>query len=197
MNPRAQLIVDELDRHRHQFAPFCRALSAAELGTAVPGSPWTVKDYIAHLATIDGMIAYGFQALVGGAFAPAPDIPLGEPFDIDDWNEAAIRARRGAAVAELLDEAAGHRANLVRCFAALEDAQLDLPIPFGARRATGLPDAPVPLRAVAWAIAVHDPNHTQDILRALPARAHEPFVREWLAAAHHTDIDPEIARRRA
>lgn len=197
MNPRAQLIVDELARHRHQFAAFCQLLSAAELATPIPASPWTVKDYIAHLATIDGLIAYRFQALSGGAFAPAPDIAIGEPFDIDDWNAAAIRARRGATVAQLLDEAAAHRADLVRCFSALTDAQLDLPIPFGARRASGLPDAPVPLRAVAWAIAVHDPNHTQDILRALPAWVNAPFVKEWLAASYHTDIDPEIALRRA
>ena len=50
----------------------------------------------------------------------------------------------------------------------MDDAQLDMMVPFGSRRATNLPDAPVTLRSVRWAIAVHDPNHTQDILRAMP-----------------------------
>lgn len=197
MNPRAQLIVDELARHRHQFEPFCRSLTNEELAAPIPASSWTVKDYIAHLGTIDGFIAYSFQAIVGLNSAPAPDVAAAQPFDIDDWNEAAIAARRGATVEQLLAEAAIHRRNLVRCIAAMDDAQLDMTMPFGSRRATGLPDAPVKLRSVLWAIAVHDPNHTQDILRALPRRATDPAITEWLASAHYTDIDPEIALRRA
>lgn len=197
MNPRAQLIVDELARHRHQFEAFCRALNDDELATPIPNSSWSVKDYIAHLATIDGLIAHNFQAIAGVGDVPAIDIPVAQPFDIDDWNEVAIAARKPATVEQLLAEAAEHRADLVRVFAAVDDARLDLAIPFGSRRASGLPDAPVKLREVMWAIAVHDPNHTQDILRALPRRAATPFVAEWLASSHVTEIAPEIALRRA
>ena len=197
MNPRVQLIIDELARHRHQFEPFCRSLSEEELAARIPGSSWTVKDYIAHLGTIDGLIAYNFQRFVGLDVVPAPDIPVGRPFDIDDWNDAAIRARRPATVEQLLDEATWHRAHLVRCLSAMDDTHLDMLIPFGSRRATGLPDVPVKLRSVLWAIAVHDPNHTQDILRAIPRRAGVPFVAEWLASADQATIDPEIARRRS
>src|SRR2546430_1796436 len=64
MNPRVQLILDEQARHRHQFEAFCRSLTEPELETAIPGSTWTVKDYIAHLGTIDGLIAHNFQQLV-------------------------------------------------------------------------------------------------------------------------------------
>ena len=45
----------------------------------MPGSHWSVKDYIAHLCTIDGLIAPGFAAQVGQS-APFPDIPF--PNDI-------------------------------------------------------------------------------------------------------------------
>jgi len=197
MNPRVQLIVDELSRHRYQFEAFCRALSDDELAASIPASAWTVKDYIAHLATIDGLIAHNFQAVAGISDVPPIDIPTAQPFDIDDWNEAAIAARKSASVEQLLAEAAVHRADLVRVFAAVDDARLDMQIPFGSRRASGLPDAPVKLREVMWAIAVHDPNHTQDILRALPERAETPFVAEWLASAHVSEIAPEIALRRA
>jgi uncharacterized damage-inducible protein DinB len=197
MNPRVQLILDELFRHRHQFEAFCRALGDDELAAPIPASTWTVKDYIAHLATIDGLIAHNFQAVAGVSDVPPIDIPAAQPFDIDDWNEAAIAARKPASIEQLLAEAAAHRADLVRVFAAVDDARLDMQIPFGSRRASGLPDAPVKLREVMWAIAVHDPNHTQDILRALPGRAETPFVAEWLASAHVTEIAPEIALRRA
>lgn len=197
MNPRVQLLIDELARHRHQFESFCRSLTGEELATPIPGSSWRVKDYIAHLATIDGLIAHNFQAIAGVNVAPASDIPVAAPFDIDDWNDAAITARRDATVEQLFQEAARHRESLVRCLAAMDDAHLDMMIPFGSRRATGLPDVPVKLRSVLWAIAVHDPNHTQDILRALPHRAGAPFVQEWLASSHFTDIDPEITLRRS
>jgi len=197
MNPRVQLLLDELSRHRRQFETFCRSLRAEELSTPIPDSPWTVKDYIAHLAAIDGLIAHGFQRAVGLEVAPAPDVRAAAPFDIDDWNAAAVLARRDASVEELLAEAAEHRAHLLQVIAAMDDSRLDMLVPFGSRRASGLPDVPVRRRSVLWAIAVHDPSHTQDILRALPERAGMSFVQEWLASSHASDIDPEIARRRA
>jgi hypothetical protein len=117
--------------------------------------------------------------------------------DIDDWNDVAVAARAGASIDDLLAEAARHRANMVRGIEAVSDAALDAQVPFGARRATGLPDVLVPYRSILWAIAVHDPNHTNDILRALSHRREEPFVREWLATSHYEDIHPEITARRS
>ena len=73
MNIRSRLIIDELARHRVQFECLCRSLDAPELATVIPGSHWTVKDYIAHLATIDGLIANNFGAMVGLSL-PAPDV---------------------------------------------------------------------------------------------------------------------------
>jgi hypothetical protein len=197
LNPRVQLLIDELHRHRNQFEVFCRSLTDDELAAVVPNSPWTVKDYIAHLATIDGLIAYSFQAAVGRSDIPPMDVPPTEPMDIDDWNALIVPARRDKSVEELLAEAAKHREAMVGCWALLGDEQLDSTIMFGARKATGLPDVPVPLRAVLWAISVHDPNHTSDMLRAIPHKKEVPFVREWIATSHYEDIHPDITARRS
>jgi hypothetical protein len=58
-----------------------------------------------------------------------------------------------------------------------------------------LPATTVRLEDLLWAIALHDPNHTQDILRALPHR--EPDVRDWLASADFQRVPEEITARRA
>jgi hypothetical protein len=195
-NPRVQLVLDELARHRNQFETFVRSLSEEELARAVPDTPWTVKDYVAHLATIDGLIASGFQAFAGQSSAPPMDIPVEGPFDIDDWNAAAVRARAGASVDDLLEEAGRHRADMVRVFAALDESQLETRVPYGTRRASGLPDTPVALREIIWAISLHDPTHTRDIMRALPEREKEPWIREWLSSVAVDTVHPDIAARR-
>ena len=60
----------------------------------------------------------------------------------------------------------------------MDDAQLDMMVPFGSRRATSLPDAPVKLRSVRWAIAVHAPNHPPDSPGATPGRADLPYIKD-------------------
>ena len=99
MNPRVQLVLDEFARHRTQFETLCHSLTEDELSAVVPGSHWTVKDYIAHLCTIDGLIAPGFAAQVGQS-APLPDIPFPNPFDIDEWNDAAVQSRKARRIDE-------------------------------------------------------------------------------------------------
>jgi hypothetical protein len=58
-----------------------------------------------------------------------------------------------------------------------------------------LPPTQVRLEDLLWAIALHDPNHTQDILRAIPHR--EPDVRDWLASCDFGRVPEEITARRA
>jgi hypothetical protein len=79
---------------------------------------------------------------------------------------------------------------------ALSDAQLDMMIPFrGDRKAIDLPATQVQLEDLLWAIALHDPDHTRDILRAVPHR--DPDVREWLASCDFGRVPEEITARRA
>ena len=192
---RIQPILDEQGRHRERFETFCRSLSPAELATTVPGAPWTVHGYIAHLATIDSLISPLLAPLAGIAGIAPPDPPPPAPFDIDDWNEAIVPMRAGASVADLLTESQKHRAEFVRVLSALTDGQLDMMIPFGGdRKVIDLPATTVRLEDLLWAIALHDPNHTQDILRAIPHR--EPDAREWLTSVDFARVPDAITARR-
>lgn len=196
MNPRARLVIDELARHRVQFEAVVRSLSEEELAAPVPESPWTVKDYIAHLCTIDGLIAAGFGGMVGVA-APPPDVPVPQPFDIDDWNEEAVRQRRGTTVDELLAEGARHRVNIAEMVGKMTDAHLDAVIPYGGdRKALGIPATPVRFGGLLWGIAIHDPTHTRDILRALPGRSTEPAISEWLASVNDSLVPQGVRDQR-
>lgn len=196
MNPRIRLVVDEFARHRVQFETLCRELSEGELAAAIPGSPWTVKDYVAHLCTIDGLIVPGFAAMVGQQ-APLPDTPFPQPFDIDDWNEAAVRSRADRTIDDLLAEAAGHRELLIRAISEFTDEQLDRVIDYGGDRKTlNLPKSRVRFGGLLWGIAIHDPTHTRDILRALPERAEEPWISEWLASVSDSLVPQGVKEQR-
>jgi len=196
MTLRVQAILDEMARNRERFEAFCRSLSAEELATPVPDTPWTVHGYITHLCTIESLISPFFGPMVGITDIPRPDTPPPVPFDIDEWNEAMVPKRADASLDELFAEAARHRANYIRVIEALSDSHLDAMIPFGGdRKVIDLPATTVRLEDLAWAIAQHDPKHTQDILRALPQR--EPDVRDWLASVDFERIPEEINARRA
>jgi hypothetical protein len=155
-----------------------------------------VKDYIAHLCTIDGLIVPRFAAMVGQQ-APLPDTPIPNPFDIDDWNEAAVMSRRGKGVEALLEEAAGHRERLLAAVAAFTDAHLDQEILYGGdRKVLGIPPSRVRFGGLLWGVAIHDPTHTRDILRALPHRASESWLREWLASVSDALVPQGVREQR-
>jgi uncharacterized damage-inducible protein DinB len=196
MNPRTQLIVDELARHRVQFEHLCRSLSDEELRAAIPQSHWTVRDYIAHLCTIDGLIAAGFGPMVGLEF-PQPEVPLPRPFDIDDWNEAAVRSREGTSIDDLLSEGRMHRERMAAAIGRMTDAELDQVIAYGGDRKTlNLAPSRVRLGGLLWGIAIHDPTHTADILRALPGRQGESWITEWLASVNDSLVPEGVKEQR-
>jgi len=194
--PRIQPILDEQARHRTAFEAFCRSLSDEELATPVPSAPWTVHGYVTHLSTIEALITPFLAPLVGIADVPRPEVAPPSPFDIDEWNEEMVPLRAGSSVDDLLAEAAKHRAEFVRVLSKLTDQQIDMMIPFGGdRKVIDLPATTVRLGDLLWAIALHDPNHMGDILRALPQR--EPEIHDWLASADQDSVSEEIRARRA
>ncbi len=196
MNPRIQLVVDEFARHRRQFTVFCHALTPDELATPIPGSHWTVFDYIAHLCTIDGLIVPGFAAQVGDS-APLPDTPFPNPFDIDEWNDAAVQSRRNASIDDLLAESDIHRERMIRSISKFTDAHLDAIIDYGGdRKSLNLPKSKVRFGGLLWGIAIHEPTHTRDIIRALPARGQQAWIAEWLASTSDALVPQGVKEQR-
>lgn len=162
----------ETNANRAVFEVFCRSLSEEDLATPVPDAIWNVKDYIAHLASIDIWVGEWFEHQADGT----PWRPTGEggaTFDIDVWNEAQILERRDASVEDLLLEAAAEREKLWSAVDRFSPEVLDAKFDFRGANITFLRYMQL------W--AMHDPAHSADILRALPAKNTEPMVRTWLA----------------
>ncbi len=53
MNGTVAQVVPVIRENRRKFEDFCYSLSDAQLARPVPSSTWIVKDFAAHLATLD------------------------------------------------------------------------------------------------------------------------------------------------
>lgn len=184
MIPRVQAVTDTIAGERARFARFCRALSADELAQPVPESTWIVKDFISHLATIDGPITAWFAAIADRT--PSRGAALGSDggaWSVDRFNDEAVAKRRARSVDEVLAEAAGEREALLRVLARLTDEQLDRTIHFGGDSKRAPRDIPFAQYLQGW--ARHDVIHVADMLKGLPERRDDPEIVAWLG-------DPEI-----
>jgi len=178
MHPDVASVVEELDGHRARFESFCRSLSDDELNRSVPASTWLVRDFIAHLATIDGPITEMFAAVAEGR-DPGIRTADGTRWNVDDWNEDQVQARRTLTVEQLLAEAAASRAPLREALMRLDEDALARKLKFGgdAKRAPGERE----LRGFMSGWCKHDPMHAADMLRALPERlAASHDLRAWI-----------------
>lgn len=175
MHPDVEAVITELDAHRARFKQFCRSLSDEELERDVPKSTWKVRDFIAHLGTIDGPVGQMFRSVHAGE-DPGIRSTDGARFDVDDWNEGRIQERRNLNVEELLAEAAIARARLRNDLAALdaEDLAKNLKFQGDARR----PPAEYPLGLYIRGWCKHDPMHAMDMARALPEKR-TPELESW------------------
>ena len=118
MEAEVEDILAELDGHRMQFIVLCRSLNDEQLARPVPKSTWIVRDFIAHLGTIDGPVAQMFRSLHEGV-DPGVRSGDGQRWDVDRWNESRIQERRTKSVDELLFEAAAERTALRAVLASL------------------------------------------------------------------------------
>jgi len=175
MHPDVEVVLAELDAHRMQYIVLCRSLSEEQLNRPVPQSTWLVRDYIAHLATIDGPVGEMFHTVHEGGDAGIRGAD-GDRWDVDRWNEDRIQERRALAVDELLMEAATERTKLRGYLAALTEKDLATKIKFqgDARR----PPAEVELRAYLRGWCKHDVMHAVDMMRAVPERM-TPRLEHW------------------
>lgn len=175
MDPDVAKVVDELDAHRTRFEAFCRTLSAEELGRPVPRSTWLVRDFIAHLATIDVPVGEMFRSVRDGQ-DPGIRNDDGGRWDVDDWNEQKVVPRRDQSVEALLAEAAETRAVLRAHLGALTKTDIDRAIKFGGDGKR--PPGQIELRQYLRGWCKHDPMHAVDMMRALPERM-TPELKAW------------------
>jgi DinB superfamily len=176
-HPIVSRVIDELAAHRATFEAYCRSLSEEQLNRPVPQSTWLVRDFIAHLATIDEPVGEMFQTVHAGR-DPGIRTQDGERWDVDRWNEDRIQERRAWSVEEVLGEAAKTRGELLVHLSALDENDLAKALKFGgdARRAP----AEYPLGAYIQGWCKHDPMHALDMSRALP-EAMTPELEQWFA----------------
>lgn len=177
MEPAVATIISELDEHRVRFEAFCRSLTAAELDRPVPASTWLVRDFIAHLATIDGPVSQMFRNIQAPPPPAAPGSATGAAWDVDRWNDSRVAERRARSVEDILAEAATARASLKQTLQTMAPANLEYDMPFGGD--SKRPAAKVRFLSYLQGWCKHDPMHVADMLRALPERR-TPEVNDWL-----------------
>jgi len=120
MVPRVQATIAGLTEERARVERFARSLTAEELVRPVPGTGWTVSDFVAHV------------------------------FDVDRFNESAVSARRGRSVEDNLAEGASLRDRLVAVIERFTDDTLDSVIRFGGDRKRPPVDLPLGQFLMSW-----------------------------------------------
>jgi hypothetical protein len=170
-------VITAIVDNRTRFEAWCRSLSEEQMNRPVPDSTWVVRDFIAHLGTLDPMMERWFRDAAGGQadFRRGAD---GGSFDIDHFNDAEVAARRAWPLDRVFNEAAANRERLIDALRALTDETIERNVYFGgdAKRRPG--EFALKLFLSGW--AQHDPIHVADMLKALPELADDPDLRAWI-----------------
>ncbi|MEX2247582.1 MAG: maleylpyruvate isomerase N-terminal domain-containing protein [Dehalococcoidia bacterium] len=171
-------VVSAIEANRTKFEAFCRSLSDEELDRPVPDSTWLVRDFVAHLGTLDPQLQRWFDAASDGKPIDGADGPAGDSFDIDAFNGAVVAERRTWPLERVLAEAASNRAGMIASLRRMADEQAQAKMYFAgdAKR----PAATIPLNLFLAGWAQHDPIHVADMVKALPERAGDAELRAWL-----------------
>jgi uncharacterized damage-inducible protein DinB len=171
-------LTQQFRANRQRFEAFCRSLRDEELSRPVPNSTWTVKDFVAHLATLDTELIRWFEAVREGNTLAPPRSEDGSTFDVDKWNDARIAERRDWPLSQILEEAAGNRQAFLEALSQLTDEQIDKTFHFAGDNKRDPAD--IPFKLFLYGLARHDPIHIADMLKALPERADDPELKAWL-----------------
>ncbi len=170
-------LVGRFKENRVRLLDFCHSLTEEELARPVPESTYSVKDFVSHLGTLDPAMARQFEALAAGKTVPLQSED-GEPFDIDRYNDALVAERRDWPLDRILEEAARNREGFLASLAKLEDSQIEQVMHFGGDNKR--PPADVPFKVFLKGLTRHDAIHVADMVKALPERAEEPQIKEWI-----------------
>ncbi|MEX1253019.1 MAG: DinB family protein [Dehalococcoidia bacterium] len=168
---RVQQVIDRITSERERFVEFIRGVPEDQWRNTSPEGIWQARDYVAHLSSIDPLITAWFRSLQRGE--GWPEYGGDGPFQIDDWNEEQILARREHTIDALLEEMARSRDELIAALGDFTDEQIDRTIHFGGDRKRAPRE--IPLHAYLQFWAFHDRWHTEDARRAIAGETEQPF----------------------
>jgi Mycothiol maleylpyruvate isomerase N-terminal domain len=171
-------VIDAILENRTRFKEFCYSLTDEQVTRPVPGTTWIVRDFAAHLDTLDTALLRWFDgAATGDSFDAGVD-ETGAPFDVDAFNDAQVEARRDWPLQRIFAEADSNRERLIAAMRRLTDEQVERPMHFSGDSKRPAADLPLKLFLAGW--AQHDPIHVADMLKALPELADDPEIKRWL-----------------
>ncbi|TAK56296.1 MAG: DinB family protein [Dehalococcoidia bacterium] len=180
-------VIELIRENRRRFEEFCYSLSEEELMRPVPGTTWVVRDFAAHIDTLDTALWAWIQGAppASQATAAAPAAPgngsnggVSEEFDVDAFNDAQVAERRSWPLDRIFAEAAANRARLIEAMSTLTDERMAGPMHFPGDHKRQPADLPLRLFLAGW--AQHDAMHVADMIKALPERADDPKLKHWL-----------------
>jgi uncharacterized damage-inducible protein DinB len=171
-------ITQQFRANRDRFEAFCRSLSDEELARPVPGSTWTVKDFVSHLATLDTELIRWFEAVREGTTDEPARSADGSPFDVDKWNNGVVAERSAWSLDQIFEEATRNRKRLLAALHTLDDAKIEQTVRFPGDNKR--PPADIPFKLFLFGLARHDNIHAADMLKALPERVEDPDLKAWL-----------------
>src|SRR4051812_3666433 len=93
-----QAVLDDLEAARAETVAVLRRLQPAQLDRPTDNPEWSVKDLIAHLASIEARLRAMWQHALDGREGVAPGPSL------DQYNAACVLTRRGWSLAALTSE---------------------------------------------------------------------------------------------
>lgn len=178
MNETVLGVVEAIRENRTKFEEFCCALSEEQLMRPVPESTWVVRDFAAHLGTLDTAMARWFGDAAWGVERAALRNEGGGEFDVDAFNDAEVARRRDWPLKRVFEEASANRERLIETMSRLTQDQIDAAVHFGGDRKRGPGDIPLKLFLAGW--AQHDPIHVADMLKALPEFSGDAELAAWV-----------------
>lgn len=174
----AQRVIEAIRANRVHFEAFCYSLSEEQLNRPVPQSTWIVRDFAAHLGTLDTELMRWFGSAAGEAMPDSGAGADGTRFDMDAFNDAAVAERRSWPLERIFAEAATNRVALIDTIAGLTEEQVNRTTRFAGDGKRQGGELPLNLFLAGW--AQHDPIHVADMLRGLPELADDAELKAWL-----------------
>jgi hypothetical protein len=170
-------LVDRFKANRVRFIDFCRSLSEEELERAVPDSTYSVKDFVAHLGTLDTLLSKQFDALAAGRTEALGQDASGKRLDLDVHNDRVVAERHDWSLDRILEEAAVNREGFLTSLSKLTDERIAQVVHFGGDNKR--PPADVPFKTFLQGLTRHDAIHVADMVKALPERAGDSAIQQW------------------